>query len=36
MDADNEHKVSYIDSFKKIVKKIPLSQLGLETKKIGF
>ena len=36
MDADNEHKVSYIDSFKKVVKKIPLSQLGLETKKIGF
>ena len=36
MDADNEHKVSYIDSFKKVVKKIPLSQLGLETKKTGF
>ena len=36
MDADNEHKVSYIDSFKKVVKKNPTIAIGTRDKKNRF
>ena len=36
MDADNEHKVSYIDSFKKVVKKNPTIAIGARDKKNRF
>lgn len=36
MDADNEHKISCIDSFKKIVKKNPTIAIGTRDKKNRF